>query len=64
MQMRTTSLLHLPARVTCVAEDPLWWSEQEVALLGGTRLEIAVKEHQKIVAKLTSWRDRLVQFQR
>jgi len=47
-----------------LADDPLWWGEEEVALLGGTRLEIAVKQHHKIAAKLTCWRDQLVQLQR
>jgi len=47
-----------------LADDPLWWGEEEVALLGGTRLEIAVKQHHKIAAKLTGWRNRLVQLQR
>ncbi|KAA6420367.1 MAG: Histone-lysine N-methyltransferase setd3 [Trebouxia sp. A1-2] len=45
-------------------DDPLWWGEKEVALLWGTRLEIAVKQHRKIAAKLTCWRDQLVQLQR
>ncbi|DBB06668.1 TPA: hypothetical protein ACH3X1_012179 [Trebouxia sp. C0004] len=45
-------------------DDPLWWGEEEVALLGGTRLEIAVKQHHTIAAKLTCWRDQLVQLQR
>lgn len=48
---------------TCVAEDPLWWSEAEVALLKGTRLEIAVAEHHKILQKLMFWRDRLVELE-
>ena len=50
--------------VCALADDPLWWGEEEVALLGGTCLEIAVKQHHKIAAKLTCWRDQLVQLQR
>ena len=48
----------------CFAEDPLWWNDDEVTLLLGTRLEIAVKEHLKIVEKLKQWRDQLLQLQR
>ena len=48
---------------SCAAEDPLWWSEAEVALLTGTRLEIAVAEHRKILQKLRFWRDRLVELE-
>ena len=47
-----------------MADDPLWWRDSETALLAGTRLEIAVKEHRKIAAKLSEWRDRLAQLQR
>ena len=50
--------------VLCCAEDPLWWNETEVALLKGTRLEIAVTEHQKILQKLAYWRDHLVDLER
>ena len=49
--------------VICCAEDPLWWNETEVALLKGTRLEIAVTEHQKILQKLAYWRDHLVDLE-
>lgn len=46
------------------ADDPLWWKDDEVKLLVGTRLELAVKEHAKIVGRLTRWRNRLVDIQR
>ncbi len=36
----------------------------DVALLVGTRLDIAVKEHRKIVGRLAQWRDQLVHLQR
>lgn len=54
-------------RLICLqlaADDPLWWKDDEVKLLVGTRLELAVKEHAKIVGRLTRWRNRLVYLQR
>ena len=50
--------------LTLPADDPLWWEAYQVALLAGTRLELAVQEHRKTVARLTRYRDQLAQLQR
>ena len=48
----------------CIIDDPLWWKDDEVKLLAGTRLQIAVKEHLKLLSRLTGWKNRLVELQR
>lgn len=64
VQQHGTKALAQEAGMDCSADDPLWWEDDEVALLKGTRLEIAVQEHRKIVQKLALWRDRLVDMER
>ena len=60
----TPSCAHKFNSVNQFTDDPLWWKDDEVKLLAGTRLDIAVKEHIKLVGRLTGWRNRLVELQR
>ena len=51
-------------QLSCITDDPLWWKGDEVKLLAGTRLDIAVQEHVKLLGRLNGWRNRLFELQR
>ena len=46
------------------AEDPMWWSEENLDILKGTRLEAAVEHYVKGLEDLRVWRARLCTIQR
>ncbi|KAK9916904.1 hypothetical protein WJX75_008596 [Coccomyxa subellipsoidea] len=45
-------------------EDPMWWSEENLDILKGTRLEAAVEHYVKGLEDLRVWRARLCTIQR
>jgi hypothetical protein len=47
-----------------ITGDPLWWSDDDISLLDGTNLGIAVELSKESLIQLRHWRDRLCTIHR
>lgn len=47
----------------CWAGDPLWWGQEALSLLEGTRLQAGVQHYSDEVKQLGLWRQQLCELQ-
>ena len=48
---------------SCRAGDPLWWGQEALSLLEGTRLGAGVNHHGNNLRQLALWRQQLCELQ-